>query len=158
MADDAARPAAKNLRFEPFGEPHLERVLEIEKLSHSAPWSEASFRNEFDAPQSVFLAAIADGKVVGYGGAWVLIDEAHITNVAVHPDYRGLGLGRKLMNEVLARSKERGAECATLEVRAGNAPAIKLYESMGFVSAAIRKAYYPDNKEDAVVMWLHNLD
>lgn len=158
MADEAAKPAAKYLRFEQFTESHLARVVEIERLSHSSPWSEASFRNEFDAPQSVFIVAIADGQVIGYGGAWVLIDEAHITNVAVHPEYRGRSIGRKLMVEVLARAKERGAECATLEVRASNDPAIKLYESMGFVTAAARKAYYPDNKEDALVMWLHDLE
>jgi [ribosomal protein S18]-alanine N-acetyltransferase len=147
----------KTQRFESLNEFHLERILEIEKASHSAPWSEMSFRAELTHPQSVFVVLIGDGNVVGYGGAWVLIDEIHITNVAVDPELRGQGLGRKIVLELLARGQEREAVCATLEVRAGNAPALGLYRSMGFVEAGLRKKYYPDNKEDAVVMWLHEL-
>jgi ribosomal-protein-alanine N-acetyltransferase len=147
----------KIVRFEPLGPQHVPEVLAIEKVSQSAPWSESSFRNEIDSPQSVFFVLIADGRVAGYAGAWVLIDEAHITNIAVHPDLRGQGLGRRLLDQLLDRAKERGAECATLEVRAGNTPAIQLYERLGFVTAGRRKGYYPDNKEDALVMWLHQM-
>ncbi len=147
----------KTQRFESLSESHIESILQIEKASHSAPWSEMSFRAELTHPQSVFCVLIGDGKVAGYGGAWVLIDEIHITNVAVAPELRGLGLGRKIVMELLARGQERDAVCATLEVRASNAPALGLYKSMGFIEAGLRKKYYPDNKEDAVVMWLHEL-
>lgn len=146
-----------NLRFEPLNEGHLQSILSIEKVSNSAPWSERSFRGELTNPQSVFVTAIGDGKVVGFAGLWVVVDEGHITTVAVDPDYRGKGIGKKLTQEVLARAKEKGVVCATLEVRASNEPAIKLYEDLGFVKAARRKGYYPDNREDAIVMWKHRL-
>jgi ribosomal-protein-alanine N-acetyltransferase len=101
--------------------------------------------------------AIADGKVVGFAGLWMVVDEAHITTVAVDPQFRRNGIGRKLTKEVLARGKERSATCATLEVRASNESAIRLYEELGFIQSARRKGYYPDNKEDAIVMWKHEL-
>lgn len=147
----------KTLRFESIQENQIPRILEIERVCQSAPWSQTSFLNEVDSPQSIFLVAILNGKVVGYGGAWILVDEAHITNLAVDPEMRGQGIGRRLMNEILEKSKERGAVCSTLEVRAGNEAAIHLYESMGYVTAGRRKGYYPDNREDALVMWLHDL-
>lgn len=133
-------------------------MLEIEKEANPSPWSERSFRNELDHDQGVFLVALVDGKVVGYGGIWLLIDEAHVTTVALAESMRRLGIGRRLVIELLKVSSERGMLCATLEVRASNAPAIALYESLGFKVTARRKKYYPDNKEDALVMWLTGLD
>lgn len=142
-----------NLRFEPLHESHLEAILAIEKLSNSAPWSERSFRGELSNPQSIFLTAIDDGKIVGYAGLWIVVDEGHITTVAVDPGQRRRGIGRRLTEEILRRAKEKGLVCATLEVRASNDPAIRLYENLGFEQAARRKGYYPDNREDAIVMW-----
>jgi len=147
----------KGLRFETLAEGHLPAVLEIESQSNGAPWTEQSFRNELDHPHGVFVVAIVQGEVVGYAGAWVIVDEAHVTTVAVRPDDRRAGIGRKSVAELLARAKVKGATCATLEVRAGNEAALGLYESMGFVRCGVRKRYYPDNREDAVVMWLHDL-
>jgi [ribosomal protein S18]-alanine N-acetyltransferase len=146
------------IRFEPLGPQHISKALEIERQSHSAPWSEGSFKGEIGNAQSIFSVLLVDGQVTGYAGAWVLTDEAHVTNIAIHPDFRGQGLGRRLMDHLCDLSKERGAVCMTLEVRAGNKPAIQLYEKMGFVIAGRRKGYYPDNKEDALVMWLHRLE
>ncbi|HRK22204.1 MAG TPA: ribosomal protein S18-alanine N-acetyltransferase [Fimbriimonadaceae bacterium] len=146
-----------NLRFEKLNESHLESILAIEKLSNSAPWSERSFRGELTNPQSVFVTAIGDGKVIGYAGLWIVVDEGHITTVAVDPDYRRKGIGKRLTTEVLSRAKELGIACATLEVRASNEAAINLYEGLGFVQSARRKGYYPDNREDAIVMWKHSL-
>ncbi|MCG9895962.1 MAG: ribosomal protein S18-alanine N-acetyltransferase [Fimbriimonadaceae bacterium] len=145
------------LRFESLAAHHIKTVVEIERTVHSAPWSELSFTAELKNPQSLFIVLLENGRVIGYAGAWLIGDESHITNVAVHLDHRGRGHGRRLMVELLKRSRESGAACATLEVRAGNPVAIGLYESMGFVAAARRKGYYPDNKEDAVVMWLHEM-
>jgi ribosomal-protein-alanine N-acetyltransferase len=129
----------------------------IEQASNSAPWSERSFRNEVSHPNGSFIVAIEMGDVVGYAGVWNVVDEAHITTVAVAPEHRRQGIGRRLVSELLGRAKESGMICATLEVRASNSGAIELYQKLGFTETARRKGYYPDNKEDAVVMWLYDL-
>jgi [ribosomal protein S18]-alanine N-acetyltransferase len=147
----------KNLRFEPLNEHHVLAILDIEKKTNSAPWSEKSFRNEITNPHAIFLTAILDGKIIGYGGIWLVVDEAHVTTIAIEESLRGQGAGRRLMVELLTRAKKAGMECSTLEVRASNEPAIKLYEALGYETSARRKGYYPDNKEDAIVMWLLNL-
>lgn len=145
------------LRFEPLGEQHLPDILRIEALVHSAPWSERAFRNELINPESAFLVALVDGVVGGYGGYWRCIDEAHITNVAVDPARQRQGIGRKLMLELLAKAKQEGLTCSTLEVRAGNEAAIALYRKLGYDVVSRRKNYYPDNREDALVMWCYDL-
>ena len=147
----------KSLRFAPLEEAHIPSILEIESKVNSAPWSEKSFRNELSHPHGVFLVVLLEGRVVGYGGFWMVVDEAHITTVAVAGEHQRKGIGRRLMVELLNRAKARHMACSTLEVRAGNVPAIRLYEDLGYVSTARRKAYYPDNQEDAIVMWLHDL-
>lgn len=147
----------KPLRFETLQEAHIPAILEIEKRTNTAPWSERSFRNELNHAHGIFLTAFLAGEIVGYGGVWLVVDEAHVTTVAVAEEQRRQGIGQKLMVELLERAKARGMTCSTLEVRAGNHPAILLYEKLGFVRSALRKGYYPDNREDAVVMWLHDL-
>jgi len=149
--------STKGVRIEPLADEHIEQILAIEKMSNGAPWSERSFRNEINHPNGTFVVAKDGGKVVGYAGSWFVVDEAHITTVAVDPDYRRRGIGRMLTIHLLDEAKAKGMACSTLEVRAGNEAAIKLYEQLGFVSTAKRKAYYPDNQEDALVMWLHDL-
>ena len=149
--------APRGLNFEPLKEEHIEPILAIEKESNGAPWSERSFRNELNHPAGVFLVAKDGGRVVGYAGAWYVVDEAHITTVAVDPDFRRRGIGKTLTIAILNAAKDRGMACSTLEVRAGNEAAIELYKQLGFVATARRKAYYPDNQEDALVMWLHDL-
>lgn len=146
------------IRFELLAEEHLPDVLAIEKMSNGAPWSEPSFRNEIGHANGHFLVAKREGKVVGFGGVWLLVDEAHVINVAIDPNHRRQGIARNLVSELLVRSKDDGMTCATLEVRSSNDAALKLYEGLGFVQTAIRRHYYPDNKEDAIVMWLYNLD
>lgn len=133
-------------------------MLEIETRSNLSPWSERSFRHEIDNPQGFFLVAELDGEVVGYGGIWMVVDEAHVTTIAVDEASRCQGIGRELLVELLKKSKQRGATCSTLEVRAGNENAIALYESMGYKTVARRKNYYPVNQEDALVMWRYDLD
>lgn len=149
--------APKSLRFVDLEERQIPRILEIEAKCNTAPWSERSFRNELDHPYGIFRVALVEGQIVGYGGIWMVIDEAHVTTVAVDPDHRRQGIARRLMNELLIEARAKGARCSTLEVRAGNEPAILLYEDLGYVRTAVRKGYYPDNREDAVVMWLHDL-
>lgn len=147
----------KGLRLAPLDRSHIPAILEIEKVANGAPWSEQSFLNELVNPQSIFLVGLNSGEVVGYGGVWMCVDEAHVTNVAVAEDHRRKGIGRAIVTELLARAVERGATCSTLEVRAGNTAAIEMYQAFGFTSVATRKRYYPDNHEDAIVMWVYDL-
>ncbi len=145
------------IRFERLAEHHLASILEIEQESHGAPWSERGFRNELDHPYGRFWVAIEEGSIVGYGGIWLVIDEAHVTTVTVHSNHRRKGIGRKLCIQLLEEAKELGMTCSTLEVRAGNTAAIELYLRLGFSQSGLRRKYYPDNDEDAVVMWLFDL-
>ncbi|MEI8282340.1 MAG: ribosomal protein S18-alanine N-acetyltransferase [Armatimonadota bacterium] len=145
------------LRFVALDKTHIPKILEIEQVTHTAPWSQRSFENELEHKYGIFLVGLIDGEVSAYGGVWILVDEAHVTNVVVKDNLRGQGVGRKLMIELLTKARTKGAVCATLEVRATNAAAINLYEKLGFVQATVRKQYYPDNKEDAVVMMLNDL-
>ncbi|MEM4407678.1 MAG: ribosomal protein S18-alanine N-acetyltransferase [Candidatus Caldarchaeum sp.] len=143
--------------FIPFQGHHIEEVLEIERLSNPAPWSRASFETELQNPQAHYWVVVFKGKVVGFAGYWDVVDEAHITNIAVHPQHRRKGLGERLMSTLLIDAKSRGMRCATLEVRRNNQPAIALYEKFGFVVCAIRKNYYVQDQQDALVMWLYGL-
>lgn len=132
----------------------VDRILEIEHLSFTLPWSREAFQMELTSNHFAhYLVVERDGLVIAYGGMWVIIDEAHITNIAVHPDFRGRRLGDRLMRELIARSLVHGAERMTLEVRVSNTVAQRLYEKLGFESHGIRKGYYTDNNEDAMIMW-----
>ena len=145
------------LRFEPIAEQHISAIMPIENASHGAPWSERSFQNELQHEFGIFLVALLEGQIAAYGGVWLVIDEAHVTTVTVAEAHRRQGIGARLVCELLRRAKEAGMVCSTLEVRASNEAAIALYEKLGFVQTAVRKRYYPDNNEDAVIMWLHDL-
>lgn len=150
-------PPLKTLRFEALSEPRIPQILEVEKASNPLPWSENSFKHELTNPQSIFLLAINEGKVIGFAGVWLCIDEAHVTTIAVSPEFRRQGIGKKLMLQLLDKSVEAGMTCATLEVRASNKEAIAMYEALGFETVAQRKKYYPDNQETALIMWKHSL-
>jgi len=146
------------LRFEPLSSAHLATITSIERTTNAAPWSERAFANELTNPHSIFYVALLEGRPIAYGGVWLVVDEAHITTVTVEEAYRRRGIGRQLVTRLLTQAKEKGMLCATLEVRASNQAAITLYEGLGFSVAATRKGYYPDNGEDARVMWLYNLE
>jgi len=146
------------LRFEMLDETHIPQIMEIEPKVNGSPWSEQAFKNELGHDYGYFRVALLDGKVCGYGGLWILVDEAHITTVAVSQEHQRLGIGWRIMVDLLEAAQERKAIAATLEVRAGNEAALKLYDKLGFDRVAIRPKYYPDNREDAVVMWLYDLE
>lgn len=136
----------------------LDGVMGIEEQSFPTPWSRRAFWSELT--QNIYahyIVARLNGALVGYGGMWVILDEAHVTNVAVHPEYRRLGIGRRIMNELMDRARSRGATRMTLEVRRSNTGAQRLYEELGFVAKGIRKGYYADLKEDAIIMWKDDL-
>lgn len=132
----------------------IDSIVEIEQKSFRIPWSKQMIEDEFFNPNAHYLVAEVMGKIVGYAGFWKILDEGHITNVAVHPDYRGSGYGRELIAVMVDKAKELDITKMTLEVRVSNNVAISLYKSFGFVSAGIRKKYYADNDEDAMIMWL----
>lgn len=137
---------------------HIDAVLAIER-TFSAPWTREMFlqelRQQWDASEA--LVALRGDRVIGYVLCWYVADEIHIVNLAVHARERRRGVGRHLMNTVCDAARRRGLSVATLEVRVHNEPAIALYESLGFRNIAIRRAYYADNGEDALVM-LKELD
>ena len=112
-----------------------------------------AFKKELNNEVARYLVAKLDGKVVGYVGIWFVMDEGHITNVAVHSDYRGRKIGDKLVQALVELCRENNIVSMTLEVRVSNIVAQNLYKKYGFKLAGIRKEYYSDNKEDAMIMW-----
>ena len=139
-------------------EPDIDRVYEIECASFNKPWTRASFVSEVTNNICArYVVIVENGRVVGYGGMWLIIDEAHVNNIAVDPACRSRGYGRLLMKELMRVAYNALEICKmTLEVRVTNDEAIKLYTSMGFEVAGTRKGYYDDTGEDAYVMWCHN--
>lgn len=134
----------------------LDAIMEVETQCFTLPWSREAFYNELHQNRfAYYLVLEEDGKVIGYCGAWLVVDEAHITNIAVLPAYQGKGFGEVLLSSMIAECKERAIERMTLEVRASNHVAQGLYKKLGFTEGAIRKNYYSDNQEDAIVMWVN---
>lgn len=133
-------------------------MAELDVLCFAAPWSEESFRQEVSENNlALYLAAEIEGELVGYAGIWAIIDEGHITNVAVHPNHRRRGIAKALMEVLIASCEEEGLVRQTLEVRPSNEAALRLYESYGFQEAGRRKGYYEDNGEDALIMWRESI-
>lgn len=129
-------------------------IAAIEHEAFTTPWTEEAFRNELvNNMFARYMVMEYEKEVIGYGGMWVIIDEAHVTNVAVRSDWRGLGLGEQLLSELQRTAVFFGADKMTLEVRVSNEVALRLYRKLGFESAGIRPAYYADNQEDALIMW-----
>ena len=144
----------KTIHIVPMKKEHIEDVMIIEALSFSIPWSKEALIQEVMYNQLArYLVVLEDEKVIAYGGMWFILDEAHITNIAVHPAYRGQGRGRQLVAALIDLAGSEGIKELTLEVRRSNEPAISLYESFGFKSIGTRKEFYFDNKEDALIMW-----
>jgi ribosomal-protein-alanine N-acetyltransferase len=137
----------------------LPAVHAIERASFTTPWPPHAYRSEIETNRlASYLVARADGQVVGYGGVWLMVDEAHITTFAVHPDWRRRGIGDRLLLALLDVALERGAREATLEVRLSNVPARRLYEKFGFRPVGLRAHYYTDDNEDALIMTTPPLD
>ncbi len=136
----------------------ISEVQEVERLSFPVPWPANAFRHELTQNRNArYVVAKADGRVVGYGGIWLMVDEAHITTFAVLPLFRRRKVGERLLQRIFDVADEVGAEWLTLEVRVSNVAAQKLYEKYGFRRAGIRRRYYSDNSEDALIMWTDRL-
>ena len=132
----------------------VDDVYAIECESFASPWSRESIVGELvENTMAVYYVVVCDEAVVGYAGMWRIVDELHITNVAVRASHRGAGYGKALIEKMIEYARLKGYAHLTLEVRVSNARAIGLYESYGFKSLGIRPKYYVDNGEDALVMW-----
>lgn len=133
----------------------LDGVMEVERLSYLTPWSRDAFEGEIRQTYTVYLTAREEERVVAFAGMHVVWEDSHVTNIAVHPLYRGRGIGERLLRELIRRAQQRGARRMTLEVRASNTPAQNLYRKLGFFTqpGAIRKGYYTDTGEDAILMF-----
>lgn len=140
----------------PFDESHVEEIYEIEKLCFATPWDLQSIRGELKNAFAKYFVAFYENKVIGYAGLWNIVDEGHITNIAVHPDYHGLGIGDSLLCKLIETCKEKKIYSLTLEVRESNIKAQNLYKKHGFIVEGVRKKYYSDNNEDALIMWRYN--
>ncbi|WP_053955812.1 ribosomal protein S18-alanine N-acetyltransferase [Inediibacterium massiliense] len=131
----------------------IEEVFQVEKKCFTIPWSRHSFLQEMRNEMAIYVVIEDHEKVVGYGGMWKIVDEGHITNIAIHPTYRKKGYGDKVVKALIQIAKEQKINSMTLEVRASNEVAKCLYEKNGFYSCGVRPKYYEDNGEDAVIMW-----
>jgi ribosomal-protein-alanine N-acetyltransferase len=134
----------------------IDQILEVEHASFTTPWSREAFYNELHNNRfAVYIVLEENNKILGYCGAWIVIDEAHVTNVAILPEYRGRKLGEALLQKMMSMAREMGAKSMTLEVRVSNHVAQSLYRKLGFQDGGIRKNYYSDNQEDGLVMWVN---
>jgi ribosomal-protein-alanine N-acetyltransferase len=134
----------------------IEQVIEIEHASFAIPWTDEAFEKELtDNEYARYTVMEENGKIIGYCGMWLILDEAHITNIAVLPEYRGRKLGEALLRFVMDSARQKGGKTMTLEVRVSNEAAQGLYRKLGFLNGGIRKRYYTDNYEDALVMWVN---
>lgn len=140
------------MKFEPLRYGHLRQMAQIEQEAFDQPWSERMFIPEVEDENAYYLVGVRGDEVICYGGFHKVLDEAHITNIAVRADSRGRGIGTLLMSELISRARMLGVKYMTLEVRDNNENAIKLYKSFGFTVEGIRKKYY-NNVHDALIMW-----
>lgn len=131
----------------------IEAISEIEKESFPTPWSKELIREELTFPLSLNLVATIDEVVIGYVLSWLIPPEVHILNLAVSQTFRKKGVGRKIMDSLFYEAAKRGANKFTLEVRHKNVSAISFYQCFGFVTKGVRKGYYQDTGEDALIMW-----
>lgn len=129
-------------------------IAELDKLCFSISWSQNAYEQEIKWNDlALYLVAEEQDRIIGFAGLWAILEEGHVTNVAVHPDYRRRGLGEMLVAKLIAISEEKGIQQHSLEVRPSNRDAIALYHKFDFQEMGRRKSYYEDTGEDALIMW-----
>jgi ribosomal-protein-alanine N-acetyltransferase len=146
--------AAESCSLQPMQADHLDRICRIEGASFSNPWPRESFLGDLRSPHARCIVALIDELVVGYAIGWFVLDELHVLNLAVEPEHRRRGIGKRLLQDLLDAAQRRGCRYAALELRSSNQPAGRLYQEYGFRPVAVRKKYYRHPTEDAVIMWL----
>lgn len=148
----------KNFEIKEMTGDHIDGVMVVENLSFKIPWSRQAFVDEITGNNmAMYFVALCNEQVIGYGGMWKILDEGHITNIAVHPEFRRCGAASVIIEKILEISGEKGIKSLTLEVRKSNIAAQNLYQKYGFKSEGIRKGYYSDTGEDALIMWKHGI-
>lgn len=157
------------LTIERMAHDDVPAVMAVDRLCFPTPWSENAYRSEMGNVSAYYLVARVSDRagygttpaghqpLVGYAGAWIVMDEAHITTIGVHPDYRRHGIGKRLFEALLDEARDRGVRRVSLEVRESNHAAQALYAEYGFIPIARRRRYYSDTGEDAIVMWIEDL-
>lgn len=135
----------------------ISQVAEIEKHIFSIPWSQNAFKESLESDNTIYIVGKEKDMVVGYAGIYLSFEEGNITNVAVNPLSRRKGIGEQLVRNILNMASKKGIRDVFLEVRETNSAAIALYEKVGFKEEGIRKSFYEKPKEDALIMWKHNL-
>ncbi|MGD1857765.1 MAG: ribosomal protein S18-alanine N-acetyltransferase [Leptolyngbyaceae cyanobacterium] len=134
----------------------LPAVLQLDQVCLGGLWTADGYRREIDSPNSDLLVLAAEQRIIGLGCLWAIVEEAHITTLAIHPDYHRQRLGQLLLTQLLQSARQRALTRATLEVRASNQRALNLYQKFGFKTAGRRKRYY-QNDEDALILWCSQL-
>ncbi|AGC69597.1 putative ribosomal-protein-alanine acetyltransferase RimI [Thermoclostridium stercorarium subsp. stercorarium DSM 8532] len=143
------------LTIRPMRLEDIDRVLAVEKRSFTSPWSRLMFFDELENPRARYFVAEISGRIVGYTGFWIILDEGHITNIAVDPSYRRMKIGTRLMEKIIESARSSKLRALTLEVRKSNIAAISMYKKFGFKVEGLRKNYYSDTHEDALIMWCY---
>lgn len=131
---------------------HVPQIAELEKVCFADPWSVTSIETELSSRLSLWFVAMEGDTVVGYVGSQTVIDESDVMNIAVHPDYRRQGIGEALLETLADALREKGSRGLTLEARVSNTPAVSLYKKAGFLQVGLRKNYYRNPKEDALIL------
>lgn len=131
----------------------IDSVLVVEKKSFTSPWSKLMFFDELQNPRAHYIVAEISNVIVAYAGLWIIMDEGHITNIAVDPSYRRKKIGTRLMEKIIEIARKSRLRGLTLEVRVSNTAAISMYKNFGFRIEGLRKNYYSDTHEDAFIMW-----
>ncbi|WP_313991097.1 ribosomal protein S18-alanine N-acetyltransferase [uncultured Selenomonas sp.] len=141
------------IRYRALVPEDAEAVARIEAESFPTPWSREDFWREASNDFACYIVVLDEADIIGFGGCWISFEEAQVTNIALTAVQRGRGLGKALMTRLMCAAAARGAARMTLEVRPSNASARRLYEELGFAPIGVRKKYYQDNDEDAILMW-----
>lgn len=150
----AGRQTPESVLFRRMVVGDIETIVDIEKECFTVPWTKEAFYNELMYNHFAhYFVMLWQGEIIGYGGLWTIVDEAHVTNVGLREAYRGRGLGERLFRELVLFASRRGMKRMTLEVRVSNVAAQRLYEKFGFKVEGVRRGYYSDNGEDALIMW-----
>ncbi len=147
------------VKIKPMQRDDVDSVVALEAVAYGEHhWSKESFYNELSNDLAKYFSVFNENdELIAYCGSWHILEEAHITNIAVSPNYRRMHVGEALLKTVIDECYKNMVKYITLEVRAGNATAIALYEKYGFKSLGLRKGYYQDNNEDALIMWTENI-
>jgi [ribosomal protein S18]-alanine N-acetyltransferase len=161
-ARPAGQPEPQRLSISPMTNFDVREVLRIETLAFSTSWPQNAFTSEINDNKLAHyvvgrLGEGAAAPIVAYGGIWVILEDSHITTIAVHPTWRGHKYGEQMLLYLLREAIQRSASWITLEVRESNEVAQNLYRKYGFTVVSTRRAYYSDNNENALVMWAGNL-